>query len=195
MVLLAVVELGAHTMYHWGDPEPDSAPAGGCHRSFPAPRTPLERVGTRRCLVQGVLDRVLGLFTGLLDVRRGLIGPALRLQALVAGRPTGGFLDLAGRFLAGVLDLVSHTHHGLPSSWSCGAPLTPSKCPPGNDSTPKPTQVQFSPHRFRPDAGRATVRHLQAPTGSAPGSFRTGWEGRRVSRGPQQPVGVAVRRR
>src|SRR6476661_7747590 len=165
MVLLAVVELGAHTMYHWGDPSRIRHQPAGATDLFQRRVRRWKRVGTRRCLVQGVLDRVLGLFTGLLDVRRGLIGPALRLQALVAGRPPGGFLDLAGCFLAGVLDLVSHTHHGLPSSWSCGAPLTPSKCPPGNDSTPKPTQVQSSTHRFRPDAGRATVRHLQAPTG------------------------------
>src|SRR5664279_1013146 len=84
--------------------------------------------------VQGILDGVLGLLAGLLDVRRSLIGSALRFQALVIGRPTSGFFDLAGSFLAGVLDLVSHTHRVLPSRGTV-AILTP-QCPPGNDSTP-----------------------------------------------------------
>src|SRR6478752_5012532 len=112
--------------------------------------------------VQGVLDGVLGLFAGLLDVRGRLIGLALGLQALIAGRPSGGLLDLAGGFLAGVLNLVSHAHRGSLSSSrviSCGSVM-----PTGNAFTPIPDRnPRFHPGRV---PGRSSVTALrQLPAG------------------------------
>src|SRR5664279_1301451 len=138
--------------------------------------------------VQGILDGVLGLLAGLLDVRRSLIGSALRFQALVIGRPTSGFFDLAGSFLAGVLDLVSHTHRVLPS---CGtvAILTP-QCPPGNDWTPNHhAGFDFHPTGFRFDAVRPRFVTCTGDPAQHRGTPVPCWPGGRVW---AKPFPVAV---
>src|SRR6478609_7500193 len=63
-----------------------------------------------RSVTEDVVGGVLGLVAGLLDVGLGLLGLALRLEALVAGGLAGGLLDLSDRFFASVLDLVAHGH-------------------------------------------------------------------------------------
>src|SRR6478672_1969402 len=55
-----------------------------------------------------VLERVLDLLTGLLEV-----GLALGLEALVVGHLAGGLLGLAGHLVLGVVELVIETHGGL----------------------------------------------------------------------------------
>src|SRR6478609_6118726 len=89
-------------------------PAAGETSDFSAvtapPPKPLARPARTRAdrgrSVENVLDGVLGLFTGLLHVRRSLVSLAFGFQALVVG-------DLAGRFLAGILDLVADAHRDV----------------------------------------------------------------------------------
>src|SRR5688572_21539487 len=64
----------------------------------------------------GVLDGVLDLLAGLLEVGLGLVGPAGRLQLLVVGGPADGLLGLALQLLALVVKLVVGRHGGITST-------------------------------------------------------------------------------
>src|SRR3954469_13917453 len=84
------------------------------------PRAPRARRGHRfrwplpafrQCLLEGVLD----LLAGLLEVGSRLVALALSLEIRVVGRTSDAFLDLAGRLFGGVTDLVvePHSHSSL----------------------------------------------------------------------------------
>jgi hypothetical protein len=66
--------------------------------------------------VDAVLEGVLDLLAGLLEVGLALVGLALCLEALVVGHLAGGLLGLAGHLVLGVVELVIETHEGPPLS-------------------------------------------------------------------------------
>src|SRR3954454_11050365 len=57
-----------------------------------------------------VLEGVLDLLAGLLDVGLGLVALAFSLESLVACGLTRGLLGVAAQLLSGVLDLVVESH-------------------------------------------------------------------------------------
>src|SRR5450755_453669 len=67
----------------------------------------------RRLLLEGVLDLV----AGLLDVALGLVGLAFRFQLVVAGRAADAFLDITLDLGGLVGRLVLSRHDMGPSGW------------------------------------------------------------------------------
>src|SRR4051812_26809145 len=85
-------------------------------RPATADRGPFRHVRrTYRCWKASVLEGVLHVLAGRLDVGRHLVALALGLETLVVGALADGLLDLADQVFSRVLDLVCRTHDGLPS--------------------------------------------------------------------------------
>jgi hypothetical protein len=83
---------------------------------LPQTKDPWKPAGLQGSFVVGsVLESVLDVLAGLLEVGRGLVRAALGLEALVTLPLADRFLDLPHDTLAGVLDLVSGAHGSPPN--------------------------------------------------------------------------------
>src|SRR5512144_398314 len=113
-----------------------------------------------------LLERVLDLLAGLLEVALRLVGLALGLQPLVAGRLSGGVLGLARELLRLVLDLVYPAHRASLLVVFSALPAAFSRSFPGAGPVHTGSVGRAAPSPFR---RHRTVRHGTPRAGMSDG--------------------------